>query len=234
MLKPIGALATTVQLGPGAMAIPPITRFITRRGRAAGRPHHVALTFDDGPDPDGTPAVLEILAANQIKATFFLIGEQVQRHPDTTKLITAGGHDVAVHGWDHQLLLRRGPPQATVRGIRRARDLITLTTGTTPRWDRPPYGFATGPALVAAHRSGLTPVWWTSHGRDWSEPDPAAITRRILRIGRPGHTRLDGRDVLLLHDSDRYARRGSWKVAVAALPQILSAILRTGQSIGPL
>lgn len=232
-LNRTAAVAVTLQLGPALMAVPSVTRFLTRRIGPGGDVEAVRLTFDDGPHPDATPAVLDVLAEFGVRATFFLIGEQVQRYPATARMIAERGHGVAVHGWTHQLLPTRGP-WATVRDIHRAHEVITQTTGTRPRWYRPPYGAATGSALVAARALGLTPVWWTSHGRDWAEPDPDAVTRRILRLDRHGRARLDGRDVLLLHDSDRYASPGSWRATVAALPRILTGILATGRSVGPL
>ena len=227
------AAAAGLYAGPAAMAIPPLTRLLTRRS-AGGNPSCVALTFDDGPHPEGTPAVMEVLADFGVTATFFLIAEQAERHASIVGRLVAGGHGVALHGYRHRLLIARSPA-AVVTDIRRGHAILRRITGHPPRWYRPPYGTATWPALTTAHRLGMTPAWWTSEGRDWSAArSPAAIADRILRRDQHGRPRLDHRDILLLHDSDAYAAAGSWRATVTALPGILSAITAAGLTVGPL
>jgi peptidoglycan/xylan/chitin deacetylase (PgdA/CDA1 family) len=229
VLVPVGLF----QWGPAAVAIPGITAAVTNRLTRKSSIHHVAITFDDGPHPDGTPAVLALLDKFNVRATFFLIGEQVQRYPGIARRIADDGHEVALHGWDHQLLLRRSPIALT-RSLTRARDTISSATGRQPVWYRPPYGVATGPALMTVHRLGMRPIWWTRWGSDWStRRTPESISAQVLE-GRAGASRMSNRDIVLLHDSDTYADRDSWRGTVAALPRILAGIDSLGLRVGPL
>jgi peptidoglycan/xylan/chitin deacetylase (PgdA/CDA1 family) len=234
-MKPAMVLAAAAAswVGPAALAIPPLTRRWTRAARPAGG-MHVALTFDDGPHPDGTPAVLDVLADFGVTASFFVVGEQAQRHAGVVERVVADGHAVELHGYRHLLLARRAP-SAVIDDIRRGYTTIRRVGAADPQWYRAPYGAATWPALFTAHHLGMTPVWWTSEGRDWrAAQHPAAITDRLLRRQHSGRPGLDHRDVLLLHDSDAYATAGSWRATVAALPGILSAMRSAGLRVGPL
>ena len=193
----------------------------------------MAITFDDGPHPEGTPAVLAVLAAFDVRATFFLIGEQVLRYPDIARRIADGGHQIAVHGWDHRLLLRRSP-RALTRSLTRAHHTISEVTGQLPLWYRPPYGVATGPALITAHRLGMRTMWWTRWGSDWSTRRTAESISADVLGGNAQRPRISNRDVVLLHDSDAYADSGCWQATVAALPRILRGIADLGHRAGPL
>jgi peptidoglycan/xylan/chitin deacetylase (PgdA/CDA1 family) len=102
-----------------------------------GRPGQVAFTFDDGPDPSSTPQFLDLLARRGVRATFFLLGFMVRRAPGLAADIAAAGHDIGVHGDLHRNLLFRDPV-STVADITAAHELIAETTGTRPRWYRPP------------------------------------------------------------------------------------------------
>jgi peptidoglycan/xylan/chitin deacetylase (PgdA/CDA1 family) len=192
-----------------------------------GDPHHVALTFDDGPHPRSTPQFLRLLDAEGVRATFFLLGSQLARHPGLGRDIVADGHEIAVHGYDHRLLLSRGP-RATLGDLTRATTVISDITGTAPRWWRPPYGVASTAAIVAARRLDLTPVLWTCWGRDWNRSATAdSVHRRVLR-------RLAGGGTILLHDSDHAADPGAWRTTLDALPRILVSCRVRGLSIGTL
>ena len=227
------AASTGAYLIPAALAIPPVTRSWTRaKNPTAGL--QVALTFDDGPHPHGTPAVLEVLADFALTATFFLVAEQAERYPDVVARIAANGHAVGLHGYRHRLLVRRSPA-AAIDDVRRGFSSLRRFVGQAPQWYRPPYGVATWPALMTAHHLGMTPVWWTTEGRDWrSRQRPATVAQRLLRQRGAAPPRIDHRDVLLLHDSDTYATPGSWRSTVAALPTILSSIASAGLTIGSL
>jgi len=113
-----GGLAL-VQAGPGITALGPVRRSLFPRLSGTGPADHVALTFDDGPDPGSTPRFLDLLAARQVHATFFLLGSMVAKAPGLAAEIAAAGHETGVHGWDHRYLPLRGP-QATRDDIRRA------------------------------------------------------------------------------------------------------------------
>jgi peptidoglycan/xylan/chitin deacetylase (PgdA/CDA1 family) len=176
----------------------------------------IALTFDDGPHPEGTPAVLAALAGADVGATFFLVGEQVERQPELAAEIVAAGHAVGIHGYRHRLLLRR-TSAAVERDLDLAASVIAEASGATPRLYRPPYGVFSWPALRVARRRGWTPVLWSQWGWDWSARASAES------IARRATGRLRGGDIVLLHDSDRYSSPGSWRRSVAALPLVIEA-----------
>jgi peptidoglycan-N-acetylglucosamine deacetylase len=181
----------------------------------------VALTFDDGPHPQATPRVLETLAARDAKATFFLVGEQVERYPALARRIVAEGHEIAVHGYRHTFLLRR-----RLRAIRddldRAEQAISSAAGAESILYRPPYGVISEPALDLVRERGWRAILWSRWGRDWERrATPQSIARRATRGLRPG-------DVLLLHDSDAYSSECSWARTAAALPSVLSAVAELG------
>lgn len=192
-----------------------------------GAPGHIALTFDDGPDPDGTPAMLEALGQLGITATFFMLGAQVASYPQVAAAVVAAGHEAAVHGFSHRNHLARGPVEV-YRDVARAAALVTATTGTRPTWFRPPYGVLTSASLVAARHAGLRPVLWTAWGKDWEERTPAEVAATVRRQLTPGAT-------VLLHDSDCTTPvAGSWRATVAALPLIAERADQLGCTIGPL
>lgn len=181
----------------------------------------IALTFDDGPHPSGTPAVLDLLAAAGVPATFYLVGEQVERWPELAARIAAEGHEVGLHGHRHTLLLRR-TPGGLLHDLRRAAAVIEDATGVAPRSYRPPYGVFSSIALALARSQGWQPMLWSRWGRDWGAHErPRDITRRATRA-------LGAGDVILLHDADHYSAPGCWRQMVAALPSILSACAATG------
>jgi peptidoglycan/xylan/chitin deacetylase (PgdA/CDA1 family) len=181
----------------------------------------VALTFDDGPHPEGTAAVLTELVRHGASATFFLIGEQVARHPQLAREIVDAGHEVAVHGFRHTLLLRRRVHELAA-DLDRALAVIEDATGTTPALYRPPYGVFSSGALAHVRARGWRPLLWSRWGRDWERrATPQSIARRATRDLRPG-------DVVLLHDSDAYSSEDSWRRTMAALPSLLDAVAALG------
>ncbi|MGH9121470.1 MAG: polysaccharide deacetylase family protein, partial [Acidimicrobiales bacterium] len=188
---------------------------------------HVALTFDDGPDGESTPAFLDALDELGWRATFFLLGSQVRRFPALAAEVAARGHEVGVHGDNHISHLRR-PAWWAAADVERARVLIADTTGVAPRWFRPPYGALAASSLVAAWWAGLQPVLWTSWGRDWMpEATPASVATLLTSTYRPGAT-------ILLHDSDVTSAPSSWKAALGALPMLAETWKAAGLSVGPL
>jgi len=194
---------------------------IQRRLDATAAPRGVALTFDDGPHPQGTPAVLEILASRGARATFFLVGEQVERDPGLAREIAAAGHAVALHGHRHRNLLRVAP-RALAGDLDRGVAVIERATGAHVTRYRPPYGVFSAAGLVLARRRGWQPTLWSRWGRDWRRRTTPA------RIAATAVTGLVAGDVLLLHDADHYSAPGSWRRTVAALPMILDAIADRG------
>jgi peptidoglycan/xylan/chitin deacetylase (PgdA/CDA1 family) len=165
--------------------------------------------------------VLEALALQNVRATFFLVGEQVRRRPALAREIVAAGHEVAVHGDRHTLLLRRRVGELA-GDLDRAVATIADATGVSPTLYRPPYGVFSAGALAHVRSRGWRPLLWSTWGRDWERrATPEAIARRATRGLRPG-------DVVLLHDSDAYSSDGSWRRTAAALPSVIDAVAALG------
>jgi peptidoglycan/xylan/chitin deacetylase (PgdA/CDA1 family) len=192
-----------------------------------GRPDHVALTFDDGPDAAATPAILAALDRQGWQATFFMLGRMVERNPEVAAEVAARGHEIALHGYDHVSHLRRSPRQVH-DDLRRGRDLVAAATGQTPRWFRPPYGVLSSGSCWVAARLGLRTVLWTAWGRDWrARATGASVTADVRRGLRAGAT-------VLLHDSDCTSAPGAWKSTEAALPELADLFAGRGLAVGPL
>ena len=215
------------QAGPGLTGLGPVRRALFPGLAGEGDPGHVALTFDDGPDPEATPRFAEVLAGRGVRATFFLLGEMVERAPGLAADLVAAGHEVGVHGWEHRYLPPR-TPRATFADLSRATQLITTAAGVRPRLFRPPYGVLSGSALLAARRLGLVPVLWGAWGREWSTGStPASVYASLSAQLRGGVT-------VLLHDSDRTSPACSWRAALGALPMLLDECDSRGLKVGPL
>lgn len=181
----------------------------------------VALTFDDGPHPQGTPAVLEALREAGALATFFLAGEQVERRPALAAEIVAAGHRVELHCFRHRNQLRL-TPRSLLDDAERARAAIEEATGQQVRDYRPPYGIFSAAGLRAIRRRGWRPVLWSRWGRDWRRrATPGSIAARATAGIGAG-------DVVLLHDADYYSARGSWIRTAGALPSILETLGERG------
>lgn len=184
-------------------------------------PYGVALTFDDGPDPRGTPQVLHLLEAMGVLATFFVTGEQVRVHPSVAADVVAAGHEIAVKGDRHRNVLRDD--------LRRAEGAIATVTGVLPRFYRPPYSVLSAAALTLATEHGWEPVLWTRWGHD------SRATASAVSIVTDLTRDLVGREILMLHDADRYSVPCSWRRTLAALPAMIGDIRAAGlefRSIG--
>jgi len=181
------------------------------------RAEGVVVTFDDGPHPEGTPAILEALARAGARAMFFVVGEQVTRRPELLRAIEAAGHRVALHGYSHRLQLRMSGAQLRddlSKGIAAVQDAI----GDTPRHHRPPYGIYAPAGLQAARDAKLQPLLWSRWGKDWRRfTTPERIAARATRDIAQG-------DVILLHDADFYSARDSHRRTAQALPGILETL----------
>ncbi|MFD5819711.1 polysaccharide deacetylase family protein [Streptomyces sp. NPDC127038] len=223
----VPAALAAVHCAPVVSTFGPLRNRVMPRLAGKGRADHIALTFDDGPDPVSTPAFLDLLAARRVRATFFLLGGQAHRSPGLVREIAAAGHEIGVHGWAHRPLLLRGP-RATHDDLARARDTVAEITGTTPLLFRPPYGVMSGSAHLAARRLGLTPVLWTCWGEDWTaRATPESVHRTVVAD-------LYGGGTVLLHDSDCTSAPGAWRSALGALPRILDTCEERGYEVGPL
>jgi peptidoglycan/xylan/chitin deacetylase (PgdA/CDA1 family) len=176
--------------------------------------HGVALTFDDGPDPEATPAVLDALSRANIRATFFLVGEQVQAHPKLAEEIVSRHHEVQAHCWDHSA---HGQVADPAMDLWQTIEAIFKATGVAPTMQRPPYGRFSPASHEACVQAGLQPVYWSAWGEDWEDIAPDRIADLVTRDLSDG-------GVILLHDSARYAHRSSARATAAAIPLIAAAM----------
>lgn len=223
----LGGAAALVHAGPALAGVSPIGMRLTPALVGRGRTDHVALTFDDGPDPASTPAFLGELDRLGWKATFFVLGTMAREAPGLTAEIAAAGHEVAVHGDEHRNMLRR-MPGAAADDIRRCRDTVADLTGVEPIWFRPPFGILSYGAVRGARRVGLRTVLWTTWGRDWrKEATPQTVVDDVLRRYVAGGT-------VLLHDSDCESYPGSWNAALGALPRLADRFAERDLAVGTL
>jgi peptidoglycan-N-acetylglucosamine deacetylase len=227
-LAPIAA--TMAALGLAGYMLPALAAALSALRRPLGVEDRTAsgrgfaLTFDDGPHAQGTPAVLELLAGAGVHATFFLVGEQIARNPALAGEVVAAGHDVGVHCHRHRNLLRLGPVQVRA-DIDRATAALEDATGVSPLLYRPPYGVLNAAALRLARARGWRTLLWSHWGRDWEAcATPDSIARRVTDGAGEG-------SVLLLHDADDYSAPGSWRRTVAALPRVLATL--AGRGLAP-
>ncbi|MEW2623840.1 polysaccharide deacetylase family protein [Streptomyces sp. NPDC048106] len=225
VLLPLGLAGA--HIGPAATWLPAVRLPLCPRLAGTGSRHHVALTFDDGPDPVATPRFLDALDGLGVRATFFVLGEHAARHPALVAETARRGHELAVHGWSHArpwLPAVARESEGVARTVRAVRDL----TGHRPRWYRPPYGILTSARWLAARRAGLLPVLWSAWGEDWRADATPESVRALVT------TRLRGGGTVLLHDSDRSAAPGCWRSALDALPGIVRDCRAAGLAVGPL
>lgn len=213
--------AAVLHAGPAlAPIVPGIGRALGIELRQEGV-EGVALTFDDGPHPQGTPAVLETLREAGATATFFLAGEQVVERPALAAEIVTAGHRVELHCHRHRNLLRLTVGEF-LDDAERARAAIEEAGGQAIADYRPPYGIFSGAILRAVRHRGWRTVLWSRWGKDWRRNATAeSIARRSCTGIRAG-------DIVLLHDADYYSARGSWVRTAAALPLILEELESRG------
>jgi peptidoglycan/xylan/chitin deacetylase (PgdA/CDA1 family) len=209
-----GAVATTGVLLPW---LEMYGRIVSRG--PAGRAR-VALTFDDGPHPVTTRRVLAALAPTRHRATFFVLGEKVRRHPAVVRAIHAGGHTIGVHGDRHDRLHSFRMPWRVRDEILRAEDAVEAATGVRPKFFRPPLGHTSLTTGPGARRAGVTLVGWSSRAYDgMARQSPEAVLERVSR------TLTDGA-IVLLHDA---AEHDDFEpAAVRALPRLLALLDERG------
>lgn len=207
----------TPALAPLVPALGPRLGMVRRQDGVDG----VALTFDDGPHPQGTLLVLEILREAGATATFFLVGEQVERRPALVAEIVAAGHRVELHCHRHRNALRLTGGQFA-QDAERGRTVIEEAGGQPVADHRPPYGIYSAAALRACRQRGWRSVLWSKWGKDWRGRATArSITQHVTGSIGAG-------DIVLLHDADYYSAPGSWVRTVAALPIILEELGNRG------
>ncbi|MFP5207188.1 MAG: polysaccharide deacetylase family protein [Acidobacteriota bacterium] len=174
----IGAAAGLAAGGCAYAALWPGAQIFGPALIAPRRPGELALTFDDGPNPAWTPRLLELLAAHEVRATFFLLGSRAQAQPELVRRIAAAGHLVGNHSWSHPnlALIRR----ARIRKeLSSTRDLLEQIAGAPVRFFRPPFGARRPASLAVARDLGMTPVLWNAMTSDWSDPAAARIALKL-------------------------------------------------------
>lgn len=187
----------------------PSSQLFGRTVRRTGDPSSIALTFDDGPNPTATPQLLDLLARNQAKATFFLIGRHVRAFPELAKEIADRGHAIGNHTETH-------PSLALLSSSRIAEELdrcdqaIASGAMVTPRWVRPPYGYRS-PLLneIVARRGNAGVAMWSAAARDWRTQRAEPVIQRLRRAR--------GGDIVLLHDGDHRVLQGDRRHVLTAL-----------------
>jgi peptidoglycan/xylan/chitin deacetylase (PgdA/CDA1 family) len=189
-------------------------------------PAGVALTFDDGPDPDSTPAVLDALDAAGVRATFFVVGEQLMRHHALAREALARGHELGLHGFAHERHATM-PGRMAADDVARGLGTFEAAVGRRPRCFRPPYGAFNAASYAACLDLGMEPVYWSDWGGDWETIAADRIADLVTRDWRDGA-------VVLLHDSPRYAPRESALATAEAIPLVAARAAEAGLALGPL
>jgi peptidoglycan-N-acetylglucosamine deacetylase len=182
----------------------------------AGAGQQIALTIDDGPNPDVTPRVLDVLDRFDARATFFCIGEVARRYPQVVEAIVARGHAVENHSLRHRHNFSLLGPGALQREIEGAQQTLTEISGTAPLFFRAPAGLRNPFLEPVLCRLGLHLASWTRRGFDTRTRDAAVVSQRLLRG-------LAARDILLLHDGHPARDARNEPVVLNVLPTVLEA-----------
>lgn len=215
-----GAIATNHALLAGTGLWPRSTWLgpnLNRLPEAARQRGEIALTIDDGPDPDVTPRVLDLLDQAGAKASFFCIGRRALEHPALCRQIVARGHRVENHGHAHSHAFSLFGPARMGRDIARAQAALSDITGQAPRFFRATAGLRNPFLDPVLHRLGLRLASWSRRAYDTRTGDPATVLRRISRNWEAG-------DIVLLHDGHSARTPGGAPVIWAVLPHLLQGI----------
>jgi peptidoglycan/xylan/chitin deacetylase (PgdA/CDA1 family) len=210
------AVLTAVGLWPRSTAL---GENLVRLPAAAIARGEVALTIDDGPDPEVTPAVLDLLDAHGARATFFCIAERAAQHPALVRDIVRRGHSVQNHSHAHRHNFSLLGPRGFAREIVAAQQVLREVAGEAPRFFRAPAGLRNPFLAPVLHRLGLTLASWTRRGFDTREHDPQRVLQRLTRGLAAG-------DILLLHDGHCARDAHGHPIVLAVLPALLAELRR--------
>lgn len=191
----------------------------------------VALTFDDGPHPDATPAILDVLARYQVKATFFLLGRSVAAFPEVARKVTEAGHAVGNHTFHHPFIPDLSPGEVAGE-LSKCQKIIRETMGISPDIMRPPFGAQSPESFITARFLGYEVVHWSAEGDDWKGDPAPLLAQRILSQLHPG-------GIILLHDGweppphqpehqPEYKLFQDRRPTIEALPMIIEPLLEQG------
>ncbi|HUL45612.1 MAG TPA: polysaccharide deacetylase family protein [Steroidobacteraceae bacterium] len=209
---------TAAGLWPRASLLGPNLTRLPQRAAARGE---IAITLDDGPDPEVTPAVLALLDRHAARASFFCVGERVARHPQLAREIVARGHSLENHSQRHLNRFSLLGPRALRAEIAGAQESIAFATGAAARFFRAPAGLRNPFLEPELARAGLKLVSWTRRGFDTVSSDPDRVLARLLKGLAAG-------DILLLHDGHAARAAGGTPVILAVLPPLLAAVRAAG------
>jgi peptidoglycan/xylan/chitin deacetylase (PgdA/CDA1 family) len=223
VLTALGMWPRSTLLGPNFNRLPP----------AAQARSEIALTFDDGPDPDVTPRVLDLLDAHGVRATFFGISTLAGRHPEVVREIVRRGHAVENHSCGHLVTFSMMGMGGIRREIAQAQHTLSSLAGRAPRFFRPPAGLRNPLLDPVLHEMGLRLVSWTRRGFDTRQDDADQVAGRLLDGLAAG-------DILLLHDGHSARTASGTPVVLEVLPRLLDAarakglrFVTLGQAIDP-
>ena len=184
-----------------------------------GKRKSIALTFDDGPHPENTPRILEILREKRIKATFFVIGKNAEKYPDLLRQIDDEGHTIANHSYSHNFLIGFFSASRLTKDLSRCNDFISQTIGKTPALFRPPFGVTNPLYRIALKNTGLQSIGWSLRSMDTKAKSKYQLIDKVISNLKRG-------DIVLLHDSRA--------VTADALEDIIEHIFTKKLEIEPL
>lgn len=176
----VAAAAGLAAGGYAYAAMWPTAQLFGKTLTAPRRPGELALTFDDGPNPAWTPQLLDTLAAYNVKATFFMVGQFAEAQPELVRRVAAEGHLIGNHSWNHPNLAWTAKAEIETQ-LGRTCDTLAQITGQPVRFFRPPYGARRPHALKTARRLGMTPVTWNAMTDDWQEPSAEKIAASLMK-----------------------------------------------------
>lgn len=193
----------------------------SHQNEAQKQPKRIALTFDDGPDGKYTPQVLDILKQYGVKATFFLVGQQVKLYPETAKRIAYEGHEIGNHSWSHKHLPKLAGKVLDEQVVG-AQVEIAKATGVTPTLLRAPYGELSDEFLNYLHEQGMQHVYWTIDTKDWAGTPVAEMRKNVAKHARSG-------GVILLHSFG--GKKNALEHTLTLLPLIIEDLQKEGYQL---
>lgn len=168
--------------------------FISSYSRYKGPEPYLALTFDDGPDPEKTPEILAVLDKYNVHASFFLIGHRAEKYPEIVRGILEKGHDIGNHTYSHSLWFDFWGSGKMLADINRLQDILMDISQKKIAWFRPPYGVTNPPLAKAVKKSGLRSIGWSFRTLDTVPKKKKVLSGNLLKNSKPG-------DIILLHDT---------------------------------
>jgi peptidoglycan-N-acetylglucosamine deacetylase len=203
-------------------ALWPAAHKLRRRLYPPPRPEEIALTFDDGPNPQCTPRLLDILGIHRIKAAFFVVGKFAEAHPALVRRMMTEGHVIGNHTWSHPNLAKIPIPQVREE-LERTNRLLEQITGTAIRVFRPPYGACNARVLNWARTLGMLPVFWNAITVDWEDRPASQIVEGLVEQIRRNQRRRRA-TYLVLHDGRADDPQANCSRSVDAAAQLIGRL----------